>query len=180
VRVERGPPVGFPEPAAAAGTRHYNGVVAPTTRAGWHPHAGGPDTLGSTAHVSPDPAGGDAEPTDTAADGDATERMRRDLLARFFRALGDPTRLALLEYCADRERTGSECVAHVGLSQGRVSSHLACLVDCGALRVRRAGRYAYYHRDDARLAVLLGLASEVVADHAATIAACTRVATASG
>lgn len=99
----------------------------------------------------------------------------RDLLARFYRALGDPTRLALLAFCAGAERTGNECVAHAGLSQGRVSAHLACLVSCGLVSVRRAGRYAYYEVTDPRVAELVATASRVVADHAAAIAACAKV-----
>jgi hypothetical protein len=39
--------------------------------------------------------------------------------------------LALLAFCADGERTGNECVAHSRLSQGYISAHLACLVNCG-------------------------------------------------
>ncbi len=100
----------------------------------------------------------------------------RELLARFYRALGDPTRLALLAFCAEEERTGNDCVAHVGLSQGRVSAHLACLASCGLVEVRRSGRYAYYRTADARVASLVGLGSSMVADHAAGVAACTRVA----
>lgn len=102
----------------------------------------------------------------------------RELLARFYRALGDPTRLALLAFCAEQERTGNDCVAHVGLSQGRVSAHLACLVSCGLVEVRRCGRYAYYRTADPRVASLVELGSSMVADHAAGVAACTKVAAA--
>ena len=100
----------------------------------------------------------------------------RDLLARFYRALGDPTRLALLAFCAAGERTGSECVAYAGLTQGRVSAHLGCLVDCGLIEVRREGRFAYYQVTDPRVAELVGIGASMVADHAAGVAACTRVA----
>jgi len=103
----------------------------------------------------------------------------RDLLARFYRALGDPTRLTLLAFCARGERTGNECVAHAGLSQGRVSAHLSCLVSCGLLDVRRAGRFAYYQVTDPRVAELIGLGASMVADHAAGVAACARVTQAS-
>jgi DNA-binding transcriptional ArsR family regulator len=99
----------------------------------------------------------------------------RELLARFYRALGDPTRLALLEFCAEAERTGSECVAHAGLSQGRVSAHLACLVSCGLVSARREGRFAFYRVTDPRVAGLVGLGQELMADHAASIAACAKV-----
>src|SRR5919197_1975135 len=74
------------------------------------------------------------------------------LIAKFFRALGDPTRLRLLEFLLTEEHTVSDCVAHVNLSQGRVSSHLSCLASCGFVTVRRAGRFAYYRAVDQRVA----------------------------
>ena len=100
----------------------------------------------------------------------------RELMAKFYRALGDPTRLDLLEFCAEDERTSTECVERAGLSQGRVSAHLACLVSCGLVSVRRQGRFAYYQVTDPRVAQLVGIGQGVVADHAASIAACIRVA----
>ncbi len=110
-----------------------------------------------------------------------TDAAARELAAKFFRALGDPTRLRLLEFCSPAERTGSDCVRHAGLSQGRVSAHLACLVSCGLLTVRREGRFAYYRVTDSRVGVLLGSGQDMVADYASSIAACTRVgATVSG
>ena len=99
----------------------------------------------------------------------------RELMAKFYRALGDPTRLDLLEFCAEDERTGNECVERAGLSQGRVSAHLACLVSCGLVSVRRQGRFAYYQVTDPRVAELVRIGQGVVADHAASIAACIRV-----
>lgn len=99
----------------------------------------------------------------------------RDLLAHFYRALGDPTRLLLLAFCAEAERTGNECVGAAGLSQSRVSAHLACLVSCGLVSLRRHGRFAYYQVTDPRVAQLVGVGSAMVADHAGSIAACTKV-----
>jgi len=99
----------------------------------------------------------------------------RELMAKFYRALGDPTRLDLLEFCVEDERTGNECVERAGLSQGRVSAHLACLVSCGLVSVRRQGRFAYYQVTDPRVAELVRIGQGVVADHAASIAACIRV-----
>ncbi len=99
----------------------------------------------------------------------------RQLVARFFRALGDPTRLALLEFCATGERQGTECLRHVQLSQGRVASHLACLVTCGLLAIRREGRSAFYSVRDQRVLELLRVGQALVAEQAELIAACTRV-----
>ena len=52
---------------------------------------------------------------------EATERLRLlpttvggvDTVAKFFRALGDPTRLRLLEFLLHEEHTVTECVTHV-------------------------------------------------------------------
>ena len=104
----------------------------------------------------------------------------RRLVAKFFRALGDPTRLALLEFCASGERQGTECVRHVQLSQGRVATHLACLVTCGLLTVRREGRSALYSIRDPRELELLRLSQALVAEQAEEIASCTRVAISPG
>lgn len=98
-----------------------------------------------------------------------------EMVAKFFRALADPTRLRLLEFLLDEEHTVSECVQFAGLSQGRVSSHLACLADCGYVQVRRAGRYAHYRVTDPRVADLVMLARSLAADNAAALAACVRI-----
>src|SRR5688572_13604325 len=80
-----------------------------------------------------------------------------DTMAKFFRALGDPSRLRLLEFVLDGEHSVNECVDHIGLSQGRISAHLACLADCGFVQVRRSGRHAFYRVMDARVAELVTL-----------------------
>jgi len=99
----------------------------------------------------------------------------QELVAKLFRALGDPSRLRLLEFCSSEEKTGTECVDYIGLSQGRVSAHLSCLVSCGLLSVHREGRFAYYKVTDERVLKLLDLARSLEQDHASTIAACMRV-----
>jgi len=71
-----------------------------------------------------------------------TDLGERQVLAKFFRALSDPRRLVLLEFLVQDEHTVSECVQVAGVSQGRVSSHLACLADCGYVVARREGRHA--------------------------------------
>lgn len=96
-------------------------------------------------------------------------------LAKFFRALGDPTRLRLLEYLLGEEHTVSDCVAHVNLSQGRVSSHLACLAQCGFVTVRRSGRFAYYRAVDERVADLVRLGRGLASENADALASCIRI-----
>jgi DNA-binding transcriptional ArsR family regulator len=103
-----------------------------------------------------------------------------EVVARFFRALGDPARLRLLEFLLPGERTVTECVTHVGLSQGRVSAHLACLAGCGYVQARRQGRNAFYRVADARVADLVVLARSMAADNAAALAACVHIEPAPG
>lgn len=103
------------------------------------------------------------------------DKTGRAVLAKFFKALSDPSRLRLLQFLLTEEHTVSECVEHVGLAQGRVSAHLACLADCGYVTVRREGRFAYYRVTDPRVADLVLLGKALSADNAAAIAACVRI-----
>ncbi|HLI38602.1 MAG TPA: metalloregulator ArsR/SmtB family transcription factor [Streptosporangiaceae bacterium] len=98
-----------------------------------------------------------------------------ELVAKFFRALGDPARLRLLEFLLDAEHTVTECVNRIGLSQGRVSAHLACLAGCGYVQVRRSGRFAWYRVADPRVADLVTLARSLAADNAAALSDCVRI-----
>ncbi len=95
-----------------------------------------------------------------------------DLLARFFRALGDPTRLRLLSLLLERERTVTELVEAVGAPQGRISTHLGCLRWCGLVTARREGRQMIYAITDPRVRALLGTAGAMLRDYAAGIASC--------
>ncbi len=104
-----------------------------------------------------------------------TDPAGRAVIAKFFRALGDPTRLRLLEFVLHDERTVSECVQHVGLAQGRVSTHLSCLADCGFVQVRREGRFTFYQVVDPRVAELVLLARALAADNVAALSECMRI-----
>jgi DNA-binding transcriptional ArsR family regulator len=99
-----------------------------------------------------------------------------EAVAKFFRALGDPARLRLLEFLLGAEHTVTECVARIGLSQGRVSSHLACLAGCGYVEGRRDGRFTHYRVADPRVADLVMLARSLAADNAEALASCVRIA----
>ena len=102
----------------------------------------------------------------------------RELVAKFFRALGDPIRLDLLAFLVEHgEASGTECVERAHLSQGRVSVHLACLVSCGLVSARREGRSRLYRVIDERVHEMLSLGTSMTAEHMASIAACLRVGT---
>jgi DNA-binding transcriptional ArsR family regulator len=94
------------------------------------------------------------------------------LLAKYFRAFGDPTRLRILELLRERELPVGELVQRVGSSQPRVSAHLACLRWCGFVRARRDKRTVLYRLGDERVAALLDLARALLAENAEHLAAC--------
>ena len=99
-----------------------------------------------------------------------------DLQAKLFRGFADPSRLALLEALREGERTVSELVETTGFTQPNVSNHLSCMRDCGLVTVRQQGRFAYYSLSDDRVAKLLLLADELLADVARGVYECTRYA----
>lgn len=111
-----------------------------------------------------------AEPSPATSAG--TGASEADLLARFFRALGDPTRLRLLTLLLERERTVTELVEAVGAPQGRISTHLGCLRWCGLVTARREGRQMIYAITDPRVRDLMHTAGAVMRDYAAGIASC--------
>ncbi|MBI4280128.1 MAG: winged helix-turn-helix transcriptional regulator [Armatimonadetes bacterium] len=97
------------------------------------------------------------------------------LLAKFYRGMGDPSRLRILEYLLDGERTVTELVELLGSPQGRVSSHLACLRWCGFVATRQAGHYVYYRLADPRVREILALGKDMVTANAEHIFSCTRI-----
>ena len=70
---------------------------------------------------------------------------RTDLVAKYFRALGDPTRLRILGVLqAEGELSAGELTRRLGQPQPKVSNHLACLRWCGFVTTRRDHRVIYY------------------------------------
>jgi ArsR family transcriptional regulator len=68
-------------------------------------------------------------------------------LAAAFKALGDPTRLRLVQAIAASE-DGELCVCHLtevaGLSQATVSHHMRQLAEAGLATREQRGKWAYY------------------------------------
>jgi DNA-binding transcriptional ArsR family regulator len=99
-----------------------------------------------------------------------------DLVAKYFRGLGDPIRLRILELLqSDGELSVGELVDRLALSQPKVSNHLACLRWCGFIEARREGRTVYNRIADARVATMLELAQSLLGDNAEHVAACCRI-----
>jgi DNA-binding transcriptional ArsR family regulator len=70
------------------------------------------------------------------------------VLADTFRALGDVTRVRMLDALAERERCVCDLAAIVGLSESAVSHQLRLLRTLRIVRPRRAGRQVFYSLDD--------------------------------
>ena len=99
-----------------------------------------------------------------------------ELVAKYFRALGHPARLQILDVLGTQgERSVSELVEILGLPQPKVSDHLACLRWCGFLDSRREHRAVRYRIADERVMDIVRLANEVLGDNAEHVAACRRI-----
>ena len=95
--------------------------------------------------------------------------------ARFFRVLGDPTRLKILELLGERERTVGELVSAVAQPQPRVSTHLACLRHCGFVSTERRGKEVVYRLALEGLDRILDGALDAMGPIASRLATCTRI-----
>jgi DNA-binding transcriptional ArsR family regulator len=98
------------------------------------------------------------------------------LKAKLFRGFSDTSRLAILEALRSGPLTVSALVETTRLSQSNVSNHLACLRDCDLVIALPQGRYTLYQLSDERVAALLALAEELLADVARGVYECTRYA----
>ena len=87
--------------------------------------------------------------------------------AAAFKALGDPTRLKILDLLKARGRSCCDLVGRdevglcacdvereVGLSQASISHHMAILRRAGLVRAEKRGRWVYYARDEEGIAGL--------------------------
>jgi DNA-binding transcriptional ArsR family regulator len=95
--------------------------------------------------------------------------------ARFFRVLGDPTRLRIVEALTTQERTVGELVELVGQTQPRISTHLACMRHCGFVTTERQGKEVVYRIALRGLDRVLSEAAESLGTIAERLATCTRI-----
>ncbi len=110
----------------------------------------------------------------------AEQLSRHEVLATFFQGLADPTRVRVLELLAERPRTVTELQRELGLAQGRVSSHLACLRWCGYVVAMADGRYNRYQLIDPRVREIVAHAESIVRDNANRLTSCLVLATEEG
>lgn len=97
------------------------------------------------------------------------------LTAKYFRALGDPTRLRILELLIERPLTVSDLVRELGCAQSNISNHLSCLRWCGFVEADNRGKWAYYSVTDPKIRSVIKLVRSLVSENAEHVAACVRV-----
>ena len=104
-----------------------------------------------------------------------------ELVGKYFRALGDPTRVRILELLGEHgELSVTDLVQRLNQPQPKVSNHLACLRWCGFVHTRRDHPTVYYRVADERVTELLALGRALFADNAEHVAACGRIDTQRG
>jgi len=88
---------------------------------------------------------------------------RHEVQAEFLQAVGQTTRLRILETLGDGERCVCEIYQAIGEEQSNVSRHLAILRRAGILLARREGGKVLYRYRDPRVSEFLQRLDEVVA-----------------
>ena len=96
---------------------------------------------------------------------DTADRARAVAALRF-RALGDETRLRVLETLVTGERCVSDIMDALGLGQSLVSHHLRALREAGLVTVRRDGRRIRYAISEPALAAVRLVVYELEPLHA--------------
>ena len=89
-----------------------------------------------------------------------------EALADTFRILGDPTRVRILDALSHGELCVCDIAEIVGISESAASHQLRLLRSMRLVRVRRAGRLAYYAVDDGHILELLRQACTHVLEEA--------------
>jgi DNA-binding transcriptional ArsR family regulator len=92
--------------------------------------------------------------------------------AALFNGLGDKSRLAIVLALSGGERRVVDLVDRLGLAQGTVSGHLACLRDCGLVTARPQGRQMFYSLTHPQLLDLLKAAEDLLALTGETVELC--------
>lgn len=86
------------------------------------------------------------------------------LKAEFFKTLGHPLRIRVLELLSERERSVSDLLEHVDVEQPALSQQLGVLRRGGFVLGRREGGHVIYTLADERVAALLDVSRQMLLD----------------
>ena len=85
-----------------------------------------------------------AAPPEAPGASPVSEQSALTAAACLFDSLSKPSRLAILQHLTAGEHRVVDLTTHLGLPQATVSSHCACMLDCGVLERRTQGRATVY------------------------------------
>jgi DNA-binding transcriptional ArsR family regulator len=84
------------------------------------------------------------------------------LKAEFFKTLGHPVRIRVLELLSDREHAVAELLPEVGIEPSNLSQQLAVLRRAGLVTTRKEGSTVYYSLTSPHVAELLAVARKIL------------------
>jgi len=82
--------------------------------------------------------------------------------ADFFKTLGHPARIRVLELLSEREHAVSEMLPEVGIEPANLSQQLAVLRRAGLVTTRKEGSAVYYSLTSPDVAQLLAVARKIL------------------
>jgi ArsR family transcriptional regulator len=85
--------------------------------------------------------------------------------AEFFRTLGHPARVRVLELLKDGEMTVGDLQAELGIDSSGASQHLSAMRRQGILEARKEGTSVFYAVRDPRVFQMLESARQVIGSH---------------
>ncbi len=86
------------------------------------------------------------------------------LKAEFFRTLGHPGRIRILELLSERGRSAGELAQEVGIEAAHLSQQMAVLRRAGLVTGRKEGTFVHYELADAQVAELLAVARQILTE----------------
>lgn len=90
------------------------------------------------------------------------EQPLYQMKADFFRTLGHPARIRVLELLCDGELSVAEMLPQIEVEQANLSQHLAVLRRAGLVTSRREGSFVRYTLTSPEVAQLLGVARRIL------------------
>ena len=82
--------------------------------------------------------------------------------AEFFKTLGHPARIRILEVLRDGERPVSELIPEVGIEASHLSQQLGLMRRANLIQARKVGSNVYYSVGDPTLFELLEVAKRII------------------
>jgi DNA-binding transcriptional ArsR family regulator len=100
----------------------------------------------------------------TPVGGGRVSRPLYQAKAEFFKTLGHPARIRVLELLSERERAVGEMLPEVGIEATNLSQHLAVLRRAGLVTFRKEGSTVYYSLTSPQVTELLAVARRILTE----------------